>query len=51
MYFRINIVVVVLIAIPLHILGQNATKGFQLLKQQKHSDAVETFNKAISIIY
>jgi outer membrane protein OmpA-like peptidoglycan-associated protein len=41
-------IVLVLFLVPVQDYAQNVAKGFQLLKQKDHADAVEIFNKAIS---
>ena len=45
--FKKKIILCFLLLLPIYAFSQNATKGFQLLKQQKHSNAIEAFNKAI----
>jgi len=49
MYKQIfKVLVLTMLMMPFDVLSQNASKGFQLLKQQKNSNAIEVFNKAIS---
>ncbi len=44
----ISAIVLVFFLIPAQSQGQGVSKGFQLLKQGEHSNAIEIFNKAIS---
>ncbi len=41
-------IILVIFLFPIQNFGQNVSKGFQLLEQKKHVEAIDVFNKAIS---